>query len=49
MSKDNIKKLGHKAEIKTEIKVEMDRVKGGHVSSAPPPKPVKPEVKPEKK
>jgi hypothetical protein len=27
----------------------MDRVKGGHVSSAPPPKPVKPEVKPEKK
>ena len=49
MSKENIKNVGHKVEIKTDIKGEMDRVKGGHVSSNPPPKPVKPQVKPEKK
>ncbi len=48
MNKDNIKNVGHKVETKIEKKVEMDRVKGGHVSSAPPPKPVKPETKPKK-
>jgi len=49
MSKEKIKDIGHKVEIKPSTKLGIDRVKGGHVSSAPPPKPVKPQVKEGKK